>query len=245
MICMQGPFSEELNTALLAPDRGFLAGDQGSRKRTAGSRKSSAAARNAGAKVVLIGRPVKEQAEGLSAGEVIRTLIQCEALSAFRGNWQIALAGIGMGNPGRHDRGSTVKACHGSGAVHRGWPDAGTDSRALWKACIFASYKPQEIREYVMTAIPEYEKVVIVAVRRYWAFTAAPKKLLEAFAGEEIRKCAAGISSVVYLCGPAAYVLGGCGTGQCQHGRYANLISARSGRYPKVFALVGKGRHGA
>ena len=33
LICMQGPFSEELNTALLRQNRGFLAGDQRSRKR--------------------------------------------------------------------------------------------------------------------------------------------------------------------------------------------------------------------
>lgn len=227
LICMQGPFSEELNTALLRQiGASWLVTKEAGKE--GGFQEKLAAARKAGAKVVLIGRP-KEQAEGHSAGEVRKLLCERFQLSPKR---QITLAGIGMGNPDGMTV-ETVKACQkaelfiGAGRMLKAAERFGKPA--------FSAYKTEEICDYVYSH-PEYEKVVILLSGDIGFYSGA-KKLFEAFAGEDIRICC-GISSVVYFCGKLHTSWEDVKLVSV-HGRKANLISEIR-RYPKVFALVGE-----
>lgn len=227
LICMQGPFSEELNTALLKQfgARWMVTKEAG---KNGGYEEKIRAARNAGAKVVLIGRPVKES--GLSLEEVIRTLIQKEEIQVQR---KLAIVGIGMGNRDNMTV-EAQKACMeadlliGAGRMLEQIAEPGKP--------VFVSYKPQEIYEYVMNH-PEYEKIALLQSGDLGFYSGA-KKLMEIFVGEEM-EVYPGISSVVYLCDRLHtswedVVL------VSQHGRYANLIG-KIRKNKKVFALLGKG----
>ena len=147
ILALQGPFSEELNTALLRQiGASWLVTKEAGKE--GGFQEKLAAARKAGAKVVLIGRP-KEQAEGHSAGEVRKLLCERFQLSPKR---QITLAGIGMGNPDGMTV-ETVKACQkaelfiGAGRMLKAAERFGKPA--------FSAYKTEEIRDYVYSH-PEY-----------------------------------------------------------------------------------------
>ena len=186
------------------------------------------AARNAGAKVVLIGRPVKES--GLSLEEVIRTLIQKEEIQVQR---KLAIVGIGMGNRDNMTV-EAQKACMeadlliGAGRMLEQIAEPGKP--------VFVSYKPQEIYEYVMNH-PEYEKIALLQSGDLGFYSGA-KKLMEIFAEEEM-EVYPGISSVVYLC-DRLHMSWEDVVLVSQHGRYANLIG-KIRKNKKVFALLGKG----
>lgn len=227
LICMQGPFSEELNTALLKQfgARWMVTKEAG---KNGGYEEKIRAARNAGAKVVLIGRPVKES--GLSLEEVIRTLIQKEEIQVQR---NLAIVGIGMGNRDNMTV-EAQKACMeadlliGAGRMLEQIAEPGKP--------VFVSYKPQEIYEYVMNH-PEYEKIALLQSGDLGFYSGA-KKLMEIFAGEEM-EVYPGISSVVYLC-DRLHMSWEDVVLVSQHGRYANLIG-KIRKNKKVFALLGKG----
>ena len=95
LICMQGPFSKELNTAMLKQfDAAYLVTkDSG---KVGGFEEKLLSAREAGAKVILIGRPKEPGTEGKSFLEVKHLLMERYAIPAKRA---ISLIGIGMGNP--------------------------------------------------------------------------------------------------------------------------------------------------
>ena len=227
LICMQGPFSEELNTALLKQfgARWMVTKEAG---KNGGYEEKIRAARNAGAKVVLIGRPVKES--GLSLEEVIRTLIQKEEIQVQR---KLAIVGIGMGNRDNMTV-EAQKACMeadlliGAGRMLEQIAESGKP--------VFVSYKPQEIYEYVMNH-PEYEKIALLQSGDLGFYSGA-KKLMEIFAEEEM-EVYPGISSVVYLC-DRLHMSWEDVVLVSQHGRYANLIG-KIRKNKKVFALLGKG----
>lgn len=227
LICMQGPFSEELNTALLKQfgARWMVTKEAG---KNGGYEEKIRAARNAGAKVVLIGRPVKES--GLSLEEVIRTLIQKEEIQIRR---KLAIVGIGMGNRDNMTV-EAQKACMeadlliGAGRMLEQIAEPGKPA--------FVSYRPQEIYEYVMDH-PEYEKIALLQSGDLGFYSGA-KKLMEIFAGEEM-EVYPGISSVVYLC-DRLHMSWEDVVLVSQHGRYANLIG-KIRKNKKVFALLGKG----
>ena len=227
LICMQGPFSEEMNTALLKQfDARWLVTKEAGKN--GGYEEKIRAARSANAKVVLIGRPVQET--GMSLEEVKRYLVQNEQIAVHR---EIAVVGIGMGSRDNMTV-EALKACEnadlliGAGRMLEQMKDGKKD--------IFQSYKPQEIYDYVM-AHPEYEKIALLQSGDLGFYSGA-KKLMEIFDGEDI-SVYPGISSVVYLCDQLHtswedVVL------VSQHGRSVNLIS-KIKKNKKVFALLGKG----
>lgn len=227
LICMQGPFDEELNTAMLKQTgaKWLVTKESG---KTGGFEEKLAAAKKAGAGVVLIGRPRRE--EGLSPEEVRAYLIGRLHLKVRR---RILLVGVGMGSAD----GMTLeakKACRGAqlliGAARM------LEMFADTPAAKFASYRPEEIRAYV-DAHPQYETVALLQSGDVGFYSGA-KRLLEAFSDEEVTVFP-GISSLVYLCAKRgtswedAKLLS-------LHGRSANLISAVR-EHAKVFALLGKG----
>jgi len=94
IIAMQGPFSQEMNTAMLkaASARYMVTKDTGG---AGGFAQKAAAAREAGAVLVVVGRPA--QKEGLDFAGVVEEI--CRRFE-LRLRPQVTLVGIGPGNPG-------------------------------------------------------------------------------------------------------------------------------------------------
>ena len=100
LICMQGPFSAELNLAMLREFqiRFLVTKEAGS---TGGFPEKREAAEKAGAVLVVIGRP--EEREGFLEEELYAYLKQELSLSD---SWELAIVGIGMGAEESSDAGS-------------------------------------------------------------------------------------------------------------------------------------------
>lgn len=227
LICMQGPFSEELNTAMLRQfDAKWLVTKESGKE--GGFAMKIAAAKKADAGVVLIGRPVKE--EGMSPLTVRAYLMEKLKWKPRR---KIAIVGIGMGSGGgmTEDARRVCKEAElliGARRMLDGVADAPGHR--------FFSHRPQEIREYVEMH-PEYERIVLVQSGDVGFYSGA-KRLYELFSSEET-EVYPGLSSLAALCAKLrtswddAKLLS-------LHGRKANLIAAvRENK--KVFALLGSG----
>lgn len=227
LICMQGPFSQELNTAMLKQfgARWLVTKEAG---KNGGFAEKIRAAKEAGASVVLIGRPVQET--GFSLEEVKALLAK---KLDFKIKREISIVGIGMGSLGNMTA-EALEACKKAQLLVGAKRMLGEFSK--WNKPAFISYKPQEIRDYLMEH-PEYERIALLQSGDVGFYSGA-KKLFEIFESEDIRVYP-GISSVVYLCDKLhtswedVHLLS-------LHGRYANII-AKVKRYRKVFALVGRG----
>jgi len=227
LICMQGPFGEDLNTAMLRHvDAAWMVTKESGKN--GGYEDKLRAAQKAGAKVVLVGRPA-EAVQGMSEMEVRAFLCRRFGLPVKH---KISLIGIGMGNPENMTI-EAKRACEdaelliGAGRMLKA---ADTSGKAVLNA-----YKAEDIRDYVYSH-PEYEKAAVLLSGDVGFYSGA-KKLLQMFEGEEI--CVySGISSLVYLCGKLhtswedAKLLS-------LHGREQNVIAAVK-NYRKVFALIGR-----
>lgn len=228
LICMQGPFSEEMNLAMLRQTGAeyLVTKESGT---NGGFLEKIRAAKSAGAKAVIIGRPRRE--EGKSLEEVKHWIAGKMGIQVKR---RIDLIGIGMGNP----ENMTIearKACEeaqvliGAGRMLEAAEAAGL------KKPFYASYKAEEIYRF-MQEHPEYDRTAVLLSGDVGFYSGA-KKLFDLFQGEKVHVYS-GISSVVYLCGKLhtswedARLLS-------LHGRTANIVTAVD-RYPKVFALVGE-----
>ncbi len=226
LICMQGPFSEELNTAMLRQAKAdwMVTKESG---RTGGYEEKVRAAAKAGARLIVIGRPVREK--GLSAYEVRHLLCRDFGLQTKK---QISLIGIGMGSAGGVTREAWEAAA--SADVLIGARRMLDTFRELHKN-EYASYKAEDIRTF-MDNHPEYERIALVLSGDVGFYSGA-RKLTETFAGEDLQVYS-GISSVVYLCGQLHTDWEDVKLVSL-HGRKQNLIAAVKNNQ-KVFALVGK-----
>ena len=83
LICMQGPFSRELNTAMLRQFEAAYLVTKDSGK-VGGFEEKLLSAREAGAKVILIGRPKEPGTEGRSFSEVKKLLMERYSIPARR-----------------------------------------------------------------------------------------------------------------------------------------------------------------
>ena len=228
LICMQGPFSEELNTALLRQigARWLVTKESG---KEGGFGEKIRAAKKAGARVVLIGRP--DPAEEGADGFAVRRLL-CGLLK-IRTKREITLAGIGMGGEGAMTEEARQALNEAELVIGSGRMLA--EAHSLGKPC-FDSYKAEEIREYVENH-PEYERVVILLSGDVGFYSGA-RKLGQVFADQKIRICC-GIASPVYLCGRLSMPWEDVKL-LSLHGRAENLIGAVRAN-AKVFALAGGG----
>lgn len=229
LICMQGPFSEELNTAMLRAvgARYLVTKESGT---AGGFPEKARAAENAGAVLVVVGRPVASVKEkGFTEDEIRRILCRELPIDVKR---KIMLIGIGMGDPMNMTR-EAWEAC--LGADIRIGSERVLSSVSQLSGPSFAEYRAEEIRRY-LAEHPEYEKAAVL-LSGDTGFWSGARKLTEVF-GDENVSVLPGISSAAYLCAKLheswedAKIMS-------IHGRKANVPAAvRENR--KVIVLTGK-----
>lgn len=190
LICMQGPFSTEMNVATIRDFQidWFVTKESGM---TSGFQEKLEACERTGAKLLVIGRP--EEENGYTYHELCNYLKEILKLQDF---WQVSLVGIGMGT----EEMMTVEAkqvCQEADLLIGA-------KRMLEHAPkgkpVYISYRPEEILAYIKEH-PEYEKVAILFSGDVGFYSGAKKLLSLLELEEEIEtKMIPGISSGIYLC---------------------------------------------
>ena len=243
LICMQGPFSAELNLAMLrSTGAAFLVTKEAGR--AGGFEEKLAAAKEAGVKVILIGRP-KEQ-EGVSTREGVKLLAKRFGIDSRdekegapansrdeKTGRRAYLIGIGMGTPD-HLTGEARAAFEkadcilGSGRM--------LDSFRSSKKPLFDAYDPAKMLAYVQEH-PEYQTIA-VALSGDVGFYSGAKRLISAFEKADIStELIAGISSVSYFCSRLQLPWEDVKL-MSIHGRRENLMAAVGTHY-RTFTLLG------
>lgn len=224
LIAMQGPFSKELNQAMLEQYqcRYLVTKDSG---KAGGFLEKIQAAEALGVTAVIIGRPLAE--EGLSLKECRHMLIERYGLKKEQ---NVTLLGIGMGSIG-------TLTLEGREAVRNADLIVGArrmvDAVRLPGQDFLYEYRSREIAEY-LAEHPEYTRVVI-ALSGDVGFYSGAKKLVELLGPETKMIC--GISSVVYFMSKIGFSWDDAKIVSA-HGKTCNLISLiRENR--KVFAILG------
>ena len=246
LICMQGPFTEDLNVAMLRQAQASWMVTKESGK-AGGFLEKLRAAKKAGAKLVVIKRP-GERSEEIAENQKEENLYaicdegQIRSLLGKRlgicPKRQLYLVGIGMGN----EKNRTVEAeqiCQSADLLigaRRMLQSVKTEGKA-----VFESYKPDEIAAY-LAEHPQYETAAVLLSGDIGFYSGA-KKLYDAIERTEGLEQmeiypVSGISSVVYFCGKLGvswedvHLLS-------LHGRKQNLIDAVK-YHEKVFVLCGE-----
>lgn len=188
IIAMQGPFSVDMNVAMLKSIRARwlvtkASGDSG------GYADKLEAAKLAGARCVVIGKPA--QVEGMDFAGVVNRLIERYGLRDVR---EIDIVGIGMGarDTLTHEAAAALDAC-----------DCMIGARRMLEAAAregipaYAQIAPARIAECV-AAHPEHRRVAVV-MSGDSGFFSGTKKLLPLLAGHRVRVIP-GLSSMQVLC---------------------------------------------
>ncbi len=247
LICMQGPFSEELNTAMLRQfDCRYLVTKETGK--AGGFKEKLRAAEKAGAKVVLVGRP--EEQSGYSYGEIIEILKekfpelkksekivrkssehQTEPKSRLRER-VVTLIGIGMGTLS----GMTAEALEALEEADL-LIGAGRMLQAAEHVCkpVYKEYDPVRIADYI-NAHPEHARVAVLLSGDIGFYSGA-KRLYEALEGCSCQvRSICGISSVVYFCGKLRMAWEDVCL-RSAHGRKVNLTGAVR-THEKTFSIL-------
>ena len=228
LICMQGPFSRELNVAMLkAKKAGYLVTKVTGR--AGGYEEKIEAAREAGCVCVIVGRPETEEGMGFyqCKGELCRRF-------SIKTNRTVVLAGIGMGSRDSMTE-EAAKAIEEAELI--------VGARRMVEACsssdkdILVEYDSRKIAEYIEEH-PEYERITVLLSGDTGFYSGARKltKVLEA-AGCQVRQIV-GVSSVSYFMSRIgeswddAVIVS-------NHGREASLIPLIRDN-EKVFSILGK-----
>ena len=257
LICMQGPFSEALNEAMLKQfDCRYLVTKETGK--AGGYEEKVQAAKRAGAKLVLVGRPPEQK--GFSYDRVVEMLnirfglkskqsasAEEKVLSVPKGNTAefggtrlVTLIGIGMGTM----EGMTVEAVEeirkadlliGARRMLDAVQTEGADPTLYEGKQEFAAYESQKIADY-LDLHPEYGRAVILLSGDIGFYSGA-KKLYDVLNPQNYEvKSLCGISSVVYFCGKLKMSWEDVCL-QSTHGRSANLIGAVKA-HEKTFTLL-------
>lgn len=224
LICMQGPFSMELNAAMLRQlDCKYLVTKMSGS--TGGFQEKIEAARSCGCIPVMIGRPLKE--EGIS-------LIQCKRLLCERfslsSQAEITLVGIGMGSEKSRTR-EAAEAVRGA--------DLLIGARRMVQSCVgrgqdvYVEYDSEKIGNYIRLH-PEYEKIAIV-LSGDTGFYSGARKLLQVL-GNQV-KVICGISSPVYFMSRIQKTWDDTILTSV-HGKHTELVGLIR-RHKKVFSILG------
>lgn len=237
LICMQGPFEEELNYSMLRQIKAsyLVTKESGN---TGGFDEKYNAAKRAGAKLVLIGRP--EETKGYSLEQIkdyIRGSINNHTIVNKENKQKIIFVGIGMGAPENMTL-EAWEACKNANVIIGAKRMVQTVEKL--NKPTFLSYQIEEIKAYI-TNNPQFLNIVIL-VSGDVGFYSGTKKWMEHLKEYPIR-IVNGISSVVYFCGKLMMPWEQVKLISL-HGREQNIIEAvRANRM--VFSLIGekKGIH--
>ncbi|MBR3273725.1 MAG: precorrin-6A reductase [Clostridia bacterium] len=224
IIAMQGPFSVEMNVAMLRSIRARwlvtkASGDSG------GFADKLKAARQAGARCVVIGKPA--QAMGMDFAGVVNLLIERYSLRDVR---QIDIVGIGMGSPDTltHEAAAALDAC-----------DCMIGAKRMLEAAersgipAYAGIAPAKIAETIAKH-PEHRRVAVV-MSGDSGFFSGTKKLLPLLAGHDVRVIP-GLSSMQVLCARLQTSWDDA-RAISLHGREGSVVPEVL-KYGKVFALT-------
>ncbi len=180
VICMQGPFSREMNEATIRMTGAkFLVTKESGA--AGGFREKVEAAKDCSATCVVIRRPVKEA--GCSAEEIRKIVLEKWNNKKESSVWRITLLGIGMG--GRETMTlDAVNACKEADCII----GAGRmlDALSNFEKPTAALYLSNEITDYIQEH-PEYKNIVI-AFSGDVGFYSGAKRLLESFESDADRK---------------------------------------------------------
>ena len=228
LIGMQGPFSKEMNLAMLRQYdcRYLVTKDTGT---AGGFPQKAEAAQEAGAVLVVIGRPAGD-AKGLSMTEMKRELLRRFSLKSLQ---KVTLLGIGMGS-------TRTMTLEGKQACEQA--DLIIGAKRMIQAAarpgqeIFQEYRAEEICRYLREH-PEYEQVV-VALSGDVGFYSGARNLLERLRKFTQVEILSGISSLVYFMSKLGLSWDDAKIVSA-HGQDCNLVSW-IGSHPKVFAILGK-----
>ena len=231
LLAMQGPFTEELNRALLGQVRAawMVTKDSGS---PGGLEEKLEAARKAGVRTVVIGRP-KES--GLEMEETLRRLQKRYGFIIPR---EIVLAGTGPGSHRLWTR-EVREAVEGADVLigaRRMLEQAGASGNSAGpgaKPC-FAEYRAEEIRKYIEDH-PEFRRITVL-LSGDTGFYSGARNLARVLGKERVR-ILPGISSVSCLAAKLGEPLEGAGLGSL-HGKQEN-VTALVREYGRVFLLAG------
>ncbi|MFR8714373.1 precorrin-6A reductase [Dorea sp.] len=227
LICMQGPFSTEMNRAMLKEyDIAYMVTKESGL--AGGYPQKCQAALEAGVKMVVIGRP--EEEEGMNFEEMSKFLQKELELD---NHWKVTLVGIGAG--ARDQVTLEAKRCCQEAELLIG---AGRMIEAVAEVgqTIYEAYRPDEIISYIREN-PEYENVTI-ALSGDTGFYSGAKKILELTKDDpQIEtKVVPGVSSIIYFASKLGVTWEDAALVSL-HGRKENLMAVIK-ENKKVFALV-------
>ncbi|MDO5302350.1 MAG: precorrin-6A reductase [Clostridia bacterium] len=228
LICMQGPFSKELNVAMLKAKKAKYLVTKVT-GRAGGYEEKIEAANEAGCTCVIVGRP--EEENGMSYYECKGRLCQ---LFDIKTNRAAALIGIGMGGYGSMT--GEAEAAVAEAEIVIGARRMVESVDVLDKE-VLVEYDSKKIAAY-LEEHPEYEKIAVL-LSGDTGFYSGAKKLAGALEniGCQVRQIA-GISSVAYFMSKIkkswddAVIVS-------NHGREASLIPLIRDN-EKVFSILGK-----
>lgn len=228
VIGMQGPFSRELNEAMLKQYdcRYLVTKDTGV---AGGFPEKIDACLDSGVSCIVIGRPVKE--DGYSLGELMHLLSERFHLTVER---RISIVGIGMGSEDLMT-GEARKAVREAQLVIGAERITKAVRRPGQEA--FTAYRPEEIAAF-LDSHPEYERIAIVFSGDVGFFSGAKKLLAELEKKNWETEVFCGISSVSYFMAKAGLSWDDAVIVSV-HGKTEHLVS-RIYRNKKVFGLLGK-----
>lgn len=190
LICMQGPFSTEINYAMFQEVGAsyLVTGEAG---KIGGFEEKMEAARRAGMTAVVIGRPVEET--GLPY-EAVRSMLRRRYFPEDpEVEKEISIIGIGMGNPRQltyeaREALNEAQALVGAKRVL----DALKDTHKP----VYYALKPDDILAFINTN-PQYEKIALVYSGDIGFFSGA-KPVLDSLEGWSV-KTYCGIPTIAYL----------------------------------------------
>ncbi len=230
IIAMQGPFSREMNHALLRGTKAawLVTKESG---QAGGFKEKLEAAADLQVTVIVIGRPIKE--EGLSLRQAYEYLRPYGTLKPKR---NICLIGIGMGGDGQWtlQAGQRLKQAEAAAGAPRLLKSIET---YLYGKEVCASYKSQEILDW-FEGMPDLDSLAVVYSGDTGFYSGARQmlKYLKDYGQDYDLQVLPGISSVSYLCArlqipwQEVYLASG-------HGREINVVELVK-QHEQVFLLL-------
>lgn len=226
LICMQGPFSEDLNYSMLKEvQASYLVTKESGR--AGGFEEKMVAAQRAGVIPIVIGRPKEEQGYNINQiKEYVRKRYDLPQVETPK----ISILGIGMGA-------KEQLTLEGEQLLKEAEVLIGAKRMVLAMRTnqpYFISYKPEEILSYIQEHT-EYEKIVILQSGDV-GFYSGTKRLLEMLKDYFVQVYP-GISSMVFLAAQLG-ISWEDAISVSLHGRETHPLSYIL-RYQKVFLLLG------